>query len=441
MKLSSIDNTHVEQAAEFIDQHGIPPNYIFNNYWVQLPNGKEYPFKYLVRIAYQSVPDQEGVWLDFQSNHSYREHIRELGFKILYYKEGISFISEHEMYLYCSLSSKPYRSENAENRRQGDLLKPFVRKIKYWADHCIIEGFKSDGDNKWQWSGHFKPYLWHRIYRPGDSGYVYFVLGFLGTGHLYMELNCQRSQYASGNKEPLSPELIDRFDKFLMKSDYQEVKIPIAELINRDWDSIIEEGQNFILKYKSLYDKLENEIFEGGIADAILPKNELSLENPPESTMSRVGSKRSYKGRKVDWSKNHSESIKLGDAGERLVIHSEKEKLKALGKEDLAEKVQKKLDGEGYDVLSFDEHGNEIHIEVKTTLGRKSEPFYMSQNELQYAEEYPKNYFLFRLYNFDYIENSASFYILDAQELKGTQKTALSFEIVIGATKTEGLDA
>src|SRR5690606_10555601 len=121
-------------------------------------------------------------------------------------------------------------------------------------------------------------YLWHRIYRPQDTGYVYFVLGFLGDGHLYMELNCQRSKYASGNKEPLSLNTIDRFDQFLIKSDYEQVKITINELKNRDWDGIIEEGQAFLLKYESLYDKLERLISEDNDEGLAQPKNDLTLE-------------------------------------------------------------------------------------------------------------------------------------------------------------------
>jgi len=51
--------------------------------------------------------------------------------------------------------------------------------------------------------------------------------------------------------------------------------------------------------------------------------------------------KKSFVGRKTDWSKKHSTSKFLGKQGEDLVIRHERKKLKALGLIEKAELIQK----------------------------------------------------------------------------------------------------
>jgi len=57
-----------------------------------------------------------------------------------------------------------------------------------------------------------------------------------------------------------------------------------------------------------------------------------------------------------------------------------------------------KGDGLGYDVLSFDESGNEKYIEVKTTMGGSHAPFYITANELAVSDRYKENYWLYRVF-------------------------------------------
>src|SRR5262245_45183755 len=77
---------------------------------------------------------------------------------------------------------------------------------------------------------------------------------------------------------------------------------------------------------------------------------------------------------------------KLGRDGEELVFHHERERLQQLDRPDLARKVQwisEELgDGAGYDILSFDALGKERLLEVKTTVGADTTPFYITRNEL-----------------------------------------------------------
>ena len=77
---------------------------------------------------------------------------------------------------------------------------------------------------------------------------------------------------------------------------------------------------------------------------------------------------------------------------------------KSLGMHALADKVvwvsQKLGDGYGYDILSFDESGEKILVEVKATKGGKTSRFYLSANELEVSREKPERFLIYRLYDF-----------------------------------------
>ena len=81
----------------------------------------------------------------------------------------------------------------------------------------------------------------------------------------------------------------------------------------------------------------------------------------------------------------------IGDLGEKYVYEREIQKLIDADKPDLAEMVdadKAKDNNNGYDILSYTVDGDEVHIEVKATPGSLDTPFYISQNELNKAEEF-----------------------------------------------------
>jgi hypothetical protein len=92
----------------------------------------------------------------------------------------------------------------------------------------------------------------------------------------------------------------------------------------------------------------------------------------------------------------------LGKAGEALIVDFERHRLSALDRKDLATKVrwvaQEDGDGAGYDIHSYDRQGNDRLIEVKTTQGPRSTPFFVTRNELSLAHERPDHFRLYRLY-------------------------------------------
>ena len=99
---------------------------------------------------------------------------------------------------------------------------------------------------------------------------------------------------------------------------------------------------------------------------------------------------------------------RLGKAGESLVFELERQRLQALGRIDLSDHVRwvARDDGDryGYDILSFhgigDEAEQERWLEVKTTNGPRTTPFFITRNELNVSRRWPDAFRIVRLYEF-----------------------------------------
>jgi len=126
---------------------------------------------------------------------------------------------------------------------------------------------------------------------------------------------------------------------------------------------------------------------------------------PPPPTQSKSGDKRIARliG-KFDPAARDAANRKLGKAGEEFVLKLEIDRLAAAGRADLSAKVNwasKNIgDGLGYDIESFTKDGDPIVIEVKTTRGSISTPFYISKNEIRISRERQSSYWLYRLFGF-----------------------------------------
>ena len=119
---------------------------------------------------------------------------------------------------------------------------------------------------------------------------------------------------------------------------------------------------------------------------------------------------RKYLARHVNYSQREAENRSLGESGERFVLEFEKFHLRRAGRDDLANEVEwsskEQGDGLGYDVRSFPigddgvAREEEMFIEVKTTNSGKYQPFYISQNEVDFSREFRQQYNLYRVYDF-----------------------------------------
>ena len=99
------------------------------------------------------------------------------------------------------------------------------------------------------------------------------------------------------------------------------------------------------------------------------------------------------------------ERERIGLLGEKYILEQEQKRLKRLGCISLSDQVKfisVSDESAGYDILSFDTDGNEIHIEVKTTTRSRQNDggFWLSENERRKAE--PDRYWrLYRVWNID----------------------------------------
>jgi len=94
----------------------------------------------------------------------------------------------------------------------------------------------------------------------------------------------------------------------------------------------------------------------------------------------------------------------LGRAGEEFVLDVEKTRLGRVGLHRLARNVrwiaEEEGDGAGYDILSFDSAGRQRLIEVKTTNGVATTPFFLSRNEHDTAAARASDWRLYRVHRF-----------------------------------------
>lgn len=122
----------------------------------------------------------------------------------------------------------------------------------------------------------------------------------------------------------------------------------------------------------------------------------------------RLGQKKEkatfFYARKLDYERINKERKMIGNAGEELVYKDQIEFVKKYAPEYLRSvRHVSKLDGDGvgYDICSFNIDKKLVYIEVKSTIGKKETPFYMSSSEYAFFELHRDNYIIARVYDFD----------------------------------------
>jgi hypothetical protein len=107
---------------------------------------------------------------------------------------------------------------------------------------------------------------------------------------------------------------------------------------------------------------------------------------------------------KRDYLEQEAANRALGRAGEDFVVRFEQWRLAQHGLGQLAARVEHVAktqgDGLGYDVLSFSEDGSPRFIEVKTTSFGKRTPFFVSPNEVEFAQAEANRFSLYRVFDF-----------------------------------------
>lgn len=122
--------------------------------------------------------------------------------------------------------------------------------------------------------------------------------------------------------------------------------------------------------------------------------------------------------RKVDYDSLNKNKKTRGTLGEILVFNDEVDRLAEKGiKKDVEHVALTQGDGLGYDILSYNDLGEEIYIEVKTTTSDKVDGFYLTPKEIKVCKDNKDNYRLFRVYNLNTTNGTYSVEVYDGNEL------------------------
>ncbi|MNV29217.1 hypothetical protein D3C71_1204350 [compost metagenome] len=137
--------------------------------------------------------------------------------------------------------------------------------------------------------------------------------------------------------------------------------------------------------------------------------------------------------RKTDYAARDAANRALGAAGEELALKHLRDELRAAGRDDLSERVvwvsKDQGDGLGYDIASFTPEGDPVFVEVKTTCGGKTTPFFVSANEVRASSVLDKSYLLMRIYDFS---QAPKFYRMSGPLDRSCNLQATSFSATPG---------
>lgn len=135
----------------------------------------------------------------------------------------------------------------------------------------------------------------------------------------------------------------------------------------------------------------------------------------------RKGKITAFTGKKIDWSKKRERDTDIGNMGEEFVYEYERDRVSKLDPLSIDRVIHLSIlqgDGLGYDVSSINDDGSTRRIEVKTTTGDLSTPFYMSKNEKLFFEIYKDDgAYIYRVYEFDKMTRRGKIEIISANNL------------------------
>lgn len=160
--------------------------------------------------------------------------------------------------------------------------------------------------------------------------------------------------------------------------------------------------------------------------------NTLIKTEPPQNKSKKLNNNHSFLPIPIDFDELNVKNKNIGDAGERLVIKYLYETLLSQGKKELADSIfhtaKYEGDGAGYDIKAKDPDGEDIYIEVKTSPGGINSNFFVSSNEIEFSKLKDKKYYLFRIYEFDIVNNSGKFYIINGNLEEKLYLSATNFK-------------
>lgn len=342
----------------------------------------------------------------------------------IYSEQKHPFFNLSEFNFFKSWAEKTYDKDNLDHYNAKEfLLDTVCSKTKFWSLEIVkrLEGYECSTRRIWSQMGwdngkrvsKFKHYTWARIYKNGhDGNEIFFTVGI----DTFSDAAIYKLDYFHEDSSDLTKEQKDLCEQHIPKN-MRWNEIDIEEIAaNWNWEKLISHVVEFISKNSHHYDKLV-ELVWGNEEPEKTFTNHLTKRSFPSNGFSSLPILNpSFNPTDLDFIEKNIEDKSLGDAGEDIVKNHEINILKNKGLFDLASKVSIRKDGEGYDVLSFNENGQEKFIEVKTTRGDEKTPFFLSINEKLFYENNRGKYCIYRLYNYNDERNTADFFEVSSLE-------------------------
>ena len=312
----------------------------------------------------------------------------------------------------------------------GDRVRYFITKFDGLVSEMANEGY-SDWKGRTNLQSYQDPHA-ISVYlsmRYPDDNYIYKYSVFKDFGDITGFVNT-------------SAEKVDRMQEFYSMCD--EVKKQLVkerEFIAEYKDWMKQKGysdDNFnILTQDFIYAVVRhlnaNRFTSSG-------KNEsLTLSEPQqiEASILYLEGKGGVKLRKgVNYTKRDELFRGLGLLGEEWVIRYEKMRLSKLGiSHEVIHTSIEVGDGMGYDIESVEDDGiTPRYIEVKTTTGSISQPFYYTDNELCFSEQNKEHFYVYRVYDFQEAGKKADLMIIHGS-MKDLNGKPTTYKAVVNKTE------
>ncbi|MGY6037786.1 DUF3427 domain-containing protein [Aeromonas sp. AE23HZ002T15] len=290
---------------------------------------------------------------------------------------------------------------------------------------------------------------------PGERDFVFFVtLGMHESNDYDDALTADgfliwKSQNQQTPESPQIQRLVEHDEslhnvRLFLRTSKKEDYTYMGPLAFNDWDPLSKNPVHFT--WKLLNWPLPSDVrahFSEHIRPALSPLYHPESEQtqpgtlteglPPKATQKTGKVGRGPKGGIVDWAAREQRNRDLGLAGEFLVMAHEQERLRDAGRNDLASKVEHIAlsdSAAGYDIVSFELDGGERFIEVKTTTGPASTPFYISENEVVVSRDLQEQFWLYRVHSYSRENNSAEFYVKNGDVSTGFELAPTTYKAI-----------
>ncbi|WDV44507.1 DUF3883 domain-containing protein [Clostridiaceae bacterium M8S5] len=192
-------------------------------------------------------------------------------------------------------------------------------------------------------------------------------------------------------------------EKHNFSVSYINISSNLFEILSKEFSSYLQESIEIIQEDKIL--QLNKTKKSVGV-----------LTEPPHRTdIKKKKALKKKKPQKIDYVKLAKSNDTIGKTGEEFVLNLLKKELKEKGLSNKKVRHVSKKDGDGlgYDILTYNEHGEEVFVEVKATTQGVKSPFYMSSYEREFAIRNKEYYKLFRVFNLDLSTGIGDYYIIE----------------------------